>query len=148
MLAIQRIDHIGIRVTDLDRALAFYALFGFAGAQLADGDTVAIIRNAAGVELNIVYNAAPGSDAHNVLMALPDKVPGITHVAFRVASIADAIRMLRDNGIAITQGPVSFGRDGHVSVFLRDPDRNVIELRGREEDLSALGGVEVYEPRN
>jgi hypothetical protein len=33
-------------------------------------------------------------------------------------------------------------------VFLRDPDRNVIELRGREEDLSRLGGVEVYEPHD
>jgi hypothetical protein len=56
--------------------------------------------------------------------------------------------VLREKNIRITQGPVSFGRDGHVSVFLRDPDRNVIELRGREEDLSALGGVEVYEPQN
>jgi hypothetical protein len=65
-----------------------------------------------------------------------------------VGSIAAAIKMLRENKIEITQGPVSFGRDGHVSVFLRDPDRNVIELRGREEDLSKLGGVERYEPKN
>lgn len=148
MMTIQRVDHIGIRVTDLDRALAFYALFGFGDAILADGDAVAVIRNAEGVELNIVYNAAAGSDARNILMDVPDKYPGYTHVAFRVASIADAVRMLRENGIEITQGPVSFGRDGHVSVFLRDPDRNVIELRGREEDLSALGGIEIYEPKN
>jgi catechol 2,3-dioxygenase-like lactoylglutathione lyase family enzyme len=148
MLTIQCVDHIGIRVTDLDRALAFYALLGFGGAQLADGDAVAVIRNDTGVELNIVYNAASGSDDRNILMDVPDKYPGYTHVAFRVASIADAVRMLRDNDITITQGPVSFGRDGHVSVFLRDPDRNIIELRGREEDLTALGGVELYEPKN
>jgi hypothetical protein len=43
---------------------------------------------------------------------------------------------------------VSFGRDGHVSVFVRDPDLNVIELRGREEDVSSLGGVTDYKPEN
>jgi lactoylglutathione lyase len=81
-------------------------------------------------------------------MDMPDKYPGYTHVAFRVSSIAQSIRMLREHDIKITQGPVKFGREGHISVFLRDPDRNVIELRGREEDLSGLGGVEVYEPQN
>jgi catechol 2,3-dioxygenase-like lactoylglutathione lyase family enzyme len=81
-------------------------------------------------------------------MDVPEKYAGYTHVAFRVDSIAGAIILLRNNDIAITQGPVSFGRDGHVSVFFRDPDRNVIELRGREEDLSRLGDVEVYEPQN
>jgi catechol 2,3-dioxygenase-like lactoylglutathione lyase family enzyme len=28
-IAIERVDHIGIRVRDLDRALAFYRVFGF-----------------------------------------------------------------------------------------------------------------------
>ncbi len=53
---------------------------------------------------------------------------------------------LAEHHIAITQGPVSFGDDGHVSLVPRDPDRNVIELRGRDEDLSAIGGVEHYTP--
>jgi hypothetical protein len=43
---------------------------------------------------------------------------------------------------------VSFGRDGHVSVFVRDPDRNVVELRGRNEDLASVGGVVEYVPEN
>jgi len=107
-----------------------------------------VIKNRHGVEINLIYNANNDSGGKNILMDVPDKYPGYTHVAFRVGSIADALVMLRENNITITQGPVSFGCDGHVSLFVRDPDRNVIELRGREEDLSRLGGVKVYEPEN
>jgi hypothetical protein len=32
-----------------------------------------------------------------------------------------------------------FGKDGQVSVFICDPDRNVIELRGR--DRGSIEGV-------
>ena len=45
---------------------------------------------------------------------------------------------------AIWQVPVGFGESGHVSVFVRDPDRNVIELRGR--DQSEVEGVTRYVP--
>ncbi len=148
MIDIQTVDHIGIRVADLDRAMAFYSRFGFVAEHRAQNDAVVVIKNRNHVEINLIFNANNNSGGNNILMDVPDKYPGYTHVAFRVGSIADAIKMLRENNIKITQGPVSFGRDGHISVFLRDPDRNVIELRGREEDLSALGGVEVYEPRN
>lgn len=148
MIEIRNVDHIGIRVTDLERALAFYRRFGFGEEHRAGNDPVVVIRNTHGVEINLIHNAGGGSDGRNILMDVPEKHPGYTHVAFRVDSIAGAVRMLRESGIAITQGPVSFDRDGHVSVFLRDPDGNVIELRGREEDLSALGGVQVYENQN
>jgi lactoylglutathione lyase len=81
-------------------------------------------------------------------MDVGEKYPGYTHVALRVESIRATIEALRANGIRITQGPVSFGRDGHVSVFVRDPDLTVVELRGRDEDLSAVGGVSAYKPEN
>ena len=109
---------------------------------------MAIVRNAHGVEINLIYNANADAGGKNILMDVGEKYPGYTHVALRVASIKAAIEALRANGIRITQGPVSFGADGHVSVFVRDPDLNVVELRGRDEDLSSIGGVVEYRPQN
>ena len=143
-IIIERVDHIGIRVRNLDRALNFYGLLGFNLLRRADGDDVAIIRNENGVELNLVFNANAGDPSANVLMDAPDKYPGYTHIALRVASIRSAIAVLKENDIAITQGPVSFSDSMQVSVFIRDPDRNVVELRGR--DQGPIEGVTRYVP--
>ena len=148
MIEVARVDHVGVRVRDLDRALAFYRILGFELHAKAANDAVAIVKNAHDVELNLVYNANADAGAKNILMDVKDKYPGYTHLAFRVASIKAAIEALRANGIRITQGPVSFGRDAHVSGFVRDPDLNVVELRGRHEDLSSVGGVVQYVPEN
>lgn len=145
---IARVDHIGIRVADLDRAMKFYAALGFTLHARATNDAVAIVRNPNGVELNLIYNADAGVAGGNILMDVGEKYPGYTHVALRVSSVKDTIEILREHDIRITQGPVAFGGDGHVSVFVRDPDLNVVELRGRNEDLSSLGGVKKYVPEN
>jgi catechol 2,3-dioxygenase-like lactoylglutathione lyase family enzyme len=42
---IEKVDHLGIRVHDLDRALAFYQVLGFKLAPRVTFDPVAIIRN-------------------------------------------------------------------------------------------------------
>ena len=128
--------------------MKFYGMLGFSLHWKAANDAVAVVRNREDVELNLVYNANADAAGRNILMDVPEKYPGYTHVALRVASIKQTIQVLRENGVRITQGPVSFGRDGHVSVFVRDPDLNVIELRGREEDLSSIGGVVEYVPLN
>jgi lactoylglutathione lyase len=145
---ISRVDHIGIRVSDLDRALTFYRVLGFELHWKDTHDAVAVIKNTQDVELNLVYNARDDAGGRNILMDVGEKYPGYTHVALRVASMRATIEALREHGIRITQGPVSFGRDGHVSVFVRDPDLTVVELRGREEDLTAIGGVTAYKPEN
>jgi lactoylglutathione lyase len=143
-IAVERVDHIGIRVRDLGRALRFYSVLGFELLHRAKGDDVAIVRNENGVELNLIFNANDGEPSTNVLMDVPGKYPGYTHMALRVASVPATIAALEANDIAITQGPVSFGESGQVSVFVRDPDRNVIELRGRDQGL--IEGVTRYVP--
>ncbi len=93
-IAIERVDHIGIRVRDLDRALGFYRVLGFALARRSENDDVAIVRNAQGVELNLVFNANAGDPGANILMDVTEKFPGYTHIALRVASIPATIAAL------------------------------------------------------
>jgi len=143
-IAIERVDHIGIRVRDLDRALEFYRVLGFSLLHRAKGDDVAIVKNDNGVELNLIFNANAGEPNTNILMDVPGKYPGYTHMALRVSSIPATIGALKANDVAITQGPVSFGEEGQASVFVRDPDRNVIELRGRDQGI--IDGVTRYVP--
>ncbi len=148
MIEIERVDHVGIRVADAERAVAFYALLGFTVHHRSSLDAVIILRNPDDVELNLICNANSTNGGDNILMDVGARYPGLTHLALRVASIRATIETLAEHDIAITQGPVAFEADGHVSLFVRDPDRNVLELRGREEDLSGLPGVTVYRQQN
>ena len=79
---------------------------------------------AAGVVLNLLGPSTTANDK-NILMDVDDKYPGITHVSYRVSSIDEAKRFLAESGIPLT-GEFSF--KGMHAIFIRDPDRNVIEL--------------------
>ena len=144
---ISNIDHIGIRITEKNAALDFYKILGFQLEQEVEFDAVIIMKNNSGVEINLINNGKDISDGKNILMDVPEKHPGFTHVAFSVESILHVMETLEKNNIAISQGPVTFGRDGHVSIFIRDPDRNTIELRGRVEDESKIPGLTFYDPK-
>ena len=139
MLEIQAFNHVGIRVLDRTRSLEFYGKLGFVLERDAgfDAGHPLILRHESGVVLNLLGPASETSGS-NVLMDIPEKHPGITHFALTVASVATARERLGEAGIEITG---SFTFEDLSAIFVRDPDRNVIELDSYDgSTVDANGG--------
>jgi catechol 2,3-dioxygenase-like lactoylglutathione lyase family enzyme len=132
MLPIEKVDHVGIRVSDKATSISFYELLGFrllSDAGFEQGHPV-IMQHDSGVVLNLL-GPADETPEKNVLMDIEQKHAGITHVSFKVASLEASKAFLAQHGIGLS-GQFSF-KDLHA-VFIRDPDRNVIELDAYEGD--------------
>ncbi len=126
MLNIESVNHVGIRVKEKGRSVAFYQLLGFefkSDAGFDQGHPI-ILRHSSGVVLNLL-GPSNTPEGENILMDIPEKYTGITHLALTVSSLQEAKDFMTNNGIELT-GSFSFG--GMSAIFIRDPDRNVIEL--------------------
>lgn len=126
MKEITGINHVGIRVRDLSVSRAFYEQLGFEFIVGPVGpEPVAIVEHPSGVNINLILNASEDASAENVLMDVPIKHAGYTHVALEVTDAEGVERQLGELGIEITER-VEFG--GARFFFVRDPDGNVIEF--------------------
>ena len=139
MLDIEAVNHVGIRIREPSRSVAFYESLGFAlvaDAGFSQGHPI-ILRHPGGVVLNLL-GPATSAGGSNVLMDIAEKHPGITHIALTVSSLAAARDFAASRGIEIT-GSFSFG--DMSAIFIRDPDRNVIELDayGAESESDGQG---------
>ncbi len=131
MLNIESINHVGIRIADKGRSITFYQQLGFEllnDIGFEQGHPV-IMRHPCGVVINLL-GPADGAEAPNILMDIPEKHAGYTHMALTVGSLEQAKTVMKKNSIAIT-GAFSFGNMS--AIFIRDPDRNVIELDAYDE---------------
>ena len=126
MKQITRINHVGLRVRDLDLARAFYEKLGFEflGGPIGP-EPVAIVEHPSGVNINFILNASSDVSPTNMLMDEPAKHTGFTHIALEITDVEDVKRQLDSHGIVITES-VEF--EGAVFFFVRDPDGNVIEF--------------------
>jgi len=146
-LNITAYDHVGIRVTDRVRSLAFYRTLGFELDEENSTETAAEILNAAGVRLNLILNGVPTPDGDNVLLDRPQKWPGYTHAAFIVDSLPLVLDWASNAGIPITEGPHDWGR--RLTCFLRDPDSNVLEFNElKSEPASTPKYTLIIGPKN
>jgi glyoxylase I family protein len=130
-IAIREIDHVVLRVIDLARMERFYRGVLGCGEVRRQIDIGLVQLRAGSAMLDLVPvdgklgrmgGAAPGSEGRN-----------LDHVCFRVEPFdAAAIRAhLAAHGVEA--GPVEsrFGAEGEgPSIYLRDPEGNMIELKG------------------
>ncbi len=132
--AIRQIDHLVLRVTDLDRSLAFYCnVLGCTVERRQEAIGLVQLRAGRSLidlvpldgKLGAAGGAGPGTEGRNV-----------DHFCLRVDPFDGAAitAYLRDNGL--TPGDVAprFGADGQgPSIYLDDPDGNMVELKGPPE---------------
>ena len=127
MKEITGINHVGIRVANLENSRKFYEQLGFKFIAGPMGpEPVAIMEHPSGVNINFILNANSGV-TNNVLMDIPERHPGYTHIALDVNNIKMIEASIEKFGIQITEGPITLP-DGGIMFFIRDPDKNVIEF--------------------
>lgn len=129
---VRRIDHVVFRVVDLDRSIAFYreVLGCMVVRERADLGLVHLRAGASMLDLVSVDGslgsrggAAAGGEGRNV-----------DHLCLRVEPFDETILVahLARQGLA-PAGPAqrNFGAEGDgLSLYIADPDGNVIELKG------------------
>ncbi len=127
MKQILKINHVGLRVRNLETARQFYAKLGFEFIAGPIGpEPVAIMEHPSGVNINFVLNASADSPPVNLLMDVAAKHTGFTHIALEVDDLQAVEREINAAGIEITES-VSLP-SGAEFFFVRDPDDNVLEF--------------------
>jgi glyoxylase I family protein len=131
MIRLREIDHVVLRVLDLERMLRFYVEVLGCTPERRD-DSIGLVQLRAGRSLvdfvpvdgvlGRAGGAAPGREGRN-----------LDHVCFRVEPFdAAAIRRTLE-AAGVEGGPIEqrYGAEGSgPSIYLRDPEGNVVELKG------------------
>ncbi len=124
-LSIARIDHIVLHVTDMTAALAFYTdIMGCAVVRRVE--SLGLVQMRAGASM---IDLVPGRDATGNGPAARN----MDHFCVRIDPWDEtAIRAhLTAHGVSAGETKIRNGAEGEgPSIYLEDPDSNVVELKG------------------
>lgn len=112
-----RVAHIGVAVTNLEEALAFYrdVLRVEPGpAESADGATIVPV-DLGEVTVELLVPSAPESP---VAKFITKRGPGIHHICFRVPDLEAAIQRCREHGFRLVDEAPRPGAGGRRVAFL------------------------------
>ena len=131
MIKLREIDHLVLRVADLDAMLGFYV--GVLGCSIERRqDEIGLVQLRAGRslvdlvpvdgKLGRAGGAAPGAEGRN-----------LDHFCFRVEPFDEAAirKQLEAAGIAVGETASRYGAEGEgPSLYIADPEGNTVELKG------------------
>ncbi|MGI5244852.1 methylmalonyl-CoA epimerase [Dactylosporangium sp. CA-139066] len=105
-IGIERIDHVGVAVADLDEAIAFYGrLFGMRSVHEEvneeQGVREAMLAVGSDPDGGCLQLLAPLSPASTIAKFLDRNGPGIQQLAYRVTDIDAACAALRERGVRL-----------------------------------------------
>jgi catechol 2,3-dioxygenase-like lactoylglutathione lyase family enzyme len=130
-MKLREIDHIVLRVVDLDKMVQFYT--GVLGCTIEKKqEEIGLIQLRAGSslvdlipvdgKLGKMGGAAPGKEGRNV-----------DHFCFRVEDFDEAAILAELKAAGVTAGPAEsrYGAEGEgPSIYINDPEGNTVELKG------------------
>jgi catechol 2,3-dioxygenase-like lactoylglutathione lyase family enzyme len=131
VLTIRGIDHVVLRVRDIERMRKFYCdVLGarhvayrpeFGMSHLRAGDAMIDLVEVDG-PLGRAGGAGPGREGRNM-----------DHLCLRIEPFDEEkiVSFLRSNGVAVGDIKNRFGAEGNgTSIYLADPEGNTVELKG------------------
>ncbi|MEZ5715666.1 MAG: VOC family protein [Paracoccaceae bacterium] len=122
--------HTMVRVKDLEKSMAFYALLGLEKIRHYDSEQG---------RFSLIFMAPPGQPECPVELThnwdgddgLPSDSRHFGHLAYETDDIYALCQHLQDNGVVINRPP----RDGRMA-FIRSPDNVSVELLQKGEPLA------------
>ncbi len=121
------IAHIGVAVTDITAALAFYQdVLGATTKSVEDADGAAIVALPFGdIDLELLE---PRGDEGPVGRFIAKRGPGIHHICFRVTDLDTALERCRDRGYRLVDDRPRVGAHGRRIAFLHPKSTSGILL--------------------
>lgn len=131
---IQKLDHIGIAVNNLDDALKLYSeVLGLklAGTEIVEEQKVRVAFLPVGdTEVELLESTSPEGPIAKFIEA---KGQGIQHLAFKVDNIEEAIEEMKAKGMRMIDEKPRYGAGGAKIAFMHPKSSNgvLIELTER-----------------
>ncbi len=153
-MKVQRLSHIGICVSQLERSLVFYRdVLGFRELSrlTVTGPQAEQLLDIKGVELQAVYLERDGTRIELLYYPVgghpgpagpgPMNRLGLTHLSFRVADLDAVVEAAQQAGGECLRASIVANEAGQTkAVFITDPDGLRIELLQAPGDPDALPG--------